>query len=118
MSLSNELMAEGIAANLALQLGLDTPALTVSAAGTTQATATQLAGDAALVTVVGANSGVIVPNRPGFFCVTNNTSTSLSVYPPVGSTFAGGALNAARAVTQGQTIVGFTAGLTIFAVTG
>jgi hypothetical protein len=118
MSLSNELMANGMPSNLALQMGLDTPALTVAAAGTTQLTATALVSDASLVTTVGGSSGVLAPNRPGFFCVTNNTATSLSVYPPVGCTFVGSAINAARAVTQGQTLIGFTAGLMIFAVTG
>ncbi len=118
MSLTSELIGVGMPSNLALQLGLDAPALTVSAAGTTQATATQLISDASLVTVVGASSGVIVPNRPGIFCVTNNTATTLAVYPPVGGTFAGSALNAGRNLTQGQTMMGQTAGLTIFAVVG
>jgi hypothetical protein len=118
MSLTSELMAAGMPSGQANQLGFDTPALTVSAAGNSQATATQLTSDANLVTTVGASSGVILPNRPGEFVVTNNVNQTLSVYPPVGSTFAGSALNAARTLTQGQTLWAVTAGTTIFAAVG
>lgn len=118
MALSNELMAAGMAAGLANPLGLDTPQTGVSAAGSSQATATALTADAAIVSTVSSSQGVIVPNRPGFFAVTNTSATSLTVYPPVGSTFAGSSLNAGRTLTQNQTLIGFTAGTTIFAVTG
>lgn len=118
MSLTQELMAGGLQSTLANQLGFDTPQTGVSAAGNSQATATQLSADCAIVSTVSASQGVILPNRPGEFAVTNTSATSLTVYPPVGSTFAGSALNAGRAVTQGQTLRACTAGLTIFAVTG
>jgi hypothetical protein len=118
MSLTSELMAQGIASGLAAQLGYDAVQTGVSAAGNSQATATQLTSDAAIVSTVSASQGVILPNRPGEFAVTNTSATNLNVFPPVGSTFAGSSLNAARVLTQNQTIRGNTAGTTIFAVTG
>lgn len=118
MSLTSELMAQSIPSGLAAQLGYDTVQTGVSAAGSTQATATQLTSDAAIVSTVSASQGVILPNRPGEFAVTNTSATQLAVYPPVGSTFAGSSLNASRPLTVGQTLRGNTAGTTIFAVTG
>lgn len=118
MSLTSELMGNSMPSALALQLGFDTPQTGVSAAGNSQATATALTADAAIVSTVSASQGVIVPNRPGIFAVTNTSATALTVYPPVGSTFAGSSLNAGRSLTQGQTLIGVTAGTTIFAVTG
>lgn len=118
MSLTAELMAQGMPSGLAAQLAWDTPQTGVSAAGSSQATATQLTADCAIVSTVSASQGVILPNRPGDYAVTNTSATSLTVYPPVGSTFAGSSLNAGRAVTQGQTLRGSSAGLTIFATVG
>lgn len=118
MSLTSELMAAGMPAGQAGPLGFDTPQTGVSAAGSSQATATQLTADAALVSTVSASQGVILPNRTGEFVVTNLASTPLTVYPPVGSTFAGSALNAGRTLNQNQTLWAVTAGLTIFATTG
>lgn len=118
MSLTQELMGAGLPPALALQLGFDTPQTGVSAAGSTQATATALTADCATVSTVSASQGVIIPNRPGAYAVTNLSATALTVYPPVGSTFAGSALNAGRSLTQNQTLLAFSAGLTIFAVTG
>lgn len=117
MSLTQELMGQGLPSGLALQLGFDTPQTGVSAAGNSQATATALVADCAIVSTVSASQGVIVPNRPGFWAVTNTSSTSLTVYPPVGSNFAGAAANASRPLAQNQTMIGFTAGTTIFALT-
>jgi len=117
MSLTSELMAQGFPPGLALQMGYDPVQTGVSAAGSTQATATQLTADAATVSTVSGGQGVILPNRPGEFAVTNLASTNLLVYPPVGSTFAGSTLNSGRTLTQNQTMRGNTAGLTIFAVT-
>ena len=118
MPLSSELMAQGMPPGLANPLGFDTPQTGVSAAGNSQATATQLTADAAIVSTVSASQGVILPNRSGEFVVTNTSATTLAVYPPVGSTFAGSSLNAARNLTTGQTLWAVTAGLTIFATTG
>lgn len=118
MSLTSELMAQGIAAGLALQLGWDTPQTGVSAAGSTQLTATQLVSDCAIVSTVSASQGVILPNRPGDYAVTNTSATPLTVYPPVGSTFAGFSLNQGRTLTTAQTLRGSSAGLTIFATVG
>ncbi len=119
MSLSSELMAAGMPAGQANPLGFDTPQTGVSAAGSSQTTATQLVADAAIVSTVSAGQGVILPNRTGEFVVTNSSGTNLTVYPPVGSTFAGSALNAGRTVNaNGQTLWAVTAGLTIFATVG
>src|SRR5882757_1145971 len=100
MSLTSELMAQGVAGGLALQLGWDTPQTGVSAAGSTQATATQLTSDAAIVSTVSASQGVILPNRPGEFVVTNTSATALTVYPPIGSNFADRAVNVGRSLTD------------------
>lgn len=118
MSLSSELMAQGMAAGLANPLGFDTPQTGVSAAGNSQATATQLVADAAIVSTVSASQGVILPNRTGEFVVTNTNATALTVYPPVGSTFAGFNLNQGRTVNQAQTLWAVTAGTTIFSTVG
>jgi hypothetical protein len=117
MSLTSELMAQSIPSGLASQLGYDTVQTGVSAAGSTQATATQLTSDAAIVSTVSASQGVILPNRPGEFAVTNTSATNLNVYPPVGSTFAASTVNLPRVLAQNQTMRGNTAGTTIFAVT-
>lgn len=118
MSLSSELMANGMSAALANPLGFDNPQTGVSAAGNSQATATALVSDAAVVSTVSASQGVILPNRPGFFAVSNTNATSLTVYPPVGSNFNGGTTNAGLAVAQNKTLFAYSAGTTIFAVVG
>ena len=116
MSLSNELMAQSMPAGLALQVGLDVAQTGVSAAGNSQATATQLVADCAVVSTVSASQGVIIQNRPGFGAVANTSGTTLTVYPPVGSNFNGGTTNAGLSVASNKAMVWFTAGLTIFAV--
>lgn len=118
MSLTQELMAAGMPAAQANPLGFDTPQTGVSAAGNSQATATQLVADAAIVSTVSASQGVILPNRSGEFVVTNSNVTALTVYPPVGSSFAGLSANAPKTVNQNQTLWAVTAGLTIFATVG
>lgn len=118
MSLTSELMSVGIQAQAALQLGLDPPQTGVSAAGNSQATATALTADCAVVSTVSASQGVIIPNRPGFGAVANTSGTNLAVYPPVGSNFNGGTTNAALTLLAGKTLIYFSAGLTNFAVMG
>lgn len=118
MALTNELMAAGMPSAQASMLGFDAPALTVAAAGTTQLNATQLVSDASVITSGAGSSGVILPNRPSEFCVTNAVNASILVYPPIGSTFAGRSLNAGLTLTQFQTLWAVTAGTTIFAQVG
>lgn len=59
----------------------------ISAAGSTQATATQLPGNTALVEIdtVGASQGVALPGAYAGtdFCIYNNTATTLTVYPQI-----------------------------------
>lgn len=118
MSLTAELMAVGMASNLAAQLGFDAPQTGVSAAGNSQATATQLTADAAIVSTVSASQGVILQGLPGFKAVANTSGTTLTVYPPVGSNFNGGTTNAGLSVAANKALLAYSAGLTIFAVVG
>lgn len=62
----------------------------VSAAGTTQATATAVVNDFTAVSTVAAGSGVIIYNgQIGDSCIVFNDggASALTVYPPVGSKF-------------------------------
>lgn len=118
MALTNELMAVGMPPAQASMLGFDVPALAVAAAGTTQLNGTQLVSDASVITSGAGSSGVVLPNRPSEFCVTNAVNASILVYPPVGSTFAGRGVGVGLALTQNQTLWAVTAGTTIFAQTG
>ena len=85
---ASKLLGAGIAAAAANQIAGDVQTA-VSAAGTTQATATAVYGDNVQVTTVGASSGVIL-SGPTFgpgddVFIANNTGTNaLTVYPPVG----------------------------------
>ena len=80
MALKTELMAGGMPHRLANQLGFDA-VQTVSAAGTTQATATQLTGNFTIVSVTGANSGVqILDTSRGFQALYNAGASTLTVY--------------------------------------
>lgn len=78
---------------------------TVTAAGSTQATATPVYGDNVIVTTAAASTGVILQ---GTFSggdevvVANLGASSLSVYPPVGGKINSLAANAAFAVGAGK----------------
>lgn len=82
----------------------------VAAAGTTQATATQLGANINAVTTVGAGSGVILPsiNLGGFplkagtsIKVYNRGANVLSVYPPLGQQIETAGVNAPLAIFNG-----------------
>ena len=82
-------------------LGSATPAVT--AAGTTQGTATLLSSDTNVVTVATANQGVTVPSAiPGKRLVVNNsTAVTILVYPAVGNFFDSLAVNVGISLSAG-----------------
>ena len=102
----NELMASGIPALAARMLGSD-PVSTVTAAGTTQATATLLVSDFANVTTVALNAGVRLPsaNAQGLNVVMNNGANVLSIYPATGEKINGLANNIAITVAPGKSVM-------------
>lgn len=85
MALSARLSAAGFSAVQA-QAVEGTVANTLTATGTTQATALALAADINRFTTVGANSGAILPAMNGGDRITvfNGGANALSLYPPVG----------------------------------
>lgn len=97
---------------LATSPSITTPAITfssstaVSAAGTTQGTATALTSDYNNVTVVGVSSGVALPTATAagrIVYVKNSATNNLSVYPPSGGAIDGFAANASIIVPPGAT---------------
>ena len=68
----------------------------ISAAGTTQATATQLLAGNGVVTTVAVGAGVILPDMHCYeIVVMNRGANDLKVYPPLGDAIEGLAVNAA-----------------------
>lgn len=68
----------------------------ISAAGITQATATQLLPGNSVVTTVAANAGVILPAMNCYeVVVMNRGANDLKVYPPLGDLIEGNGVNAA-----------------------
>ena len=86
MPLSREVMGGGFSAGQAKALNGNVNN-TVSAAGTTQATATALKTSNAFVTTVAASAGVILENASHRDSqrVYNAGANALTIYPPVGS---------------------------------
>lgn len=93
--IARELVSSGLSPLAAFSI-LGSRALTVTAAGATQATATQLTAALNVVTTcTEAASGVLLPvNDLGDeIKICNATSSNLRVYPPVGGAFNGGTAN-------------------------
>lgn len=66
----------------------------IAAAGTTQATATQLLPGNSVVTTVGSGAGVILPAMNCYeVVVMNRGANDLSVYPPLGDAIEGRSVN-------------------------
>lgn len=87
---------------------------TVSAAGTTQGTATSVYGDNVIVTTVAAGTGIVL-GGPGFgpgddVVVSNKGANPLLVYPPVGAQFNGLGANNPVTVQRGQLMSFFCIG--------
>lgn len=88
MALAKNLMGLGFSALQASGDFIAAVATAISAAGTTQATATALTADCHLVSTAAANSGVIVYNGvigDSQVVFNDNTGNTFFVYPPVGS---------------------------------
>jgi hypothetical protein len=88
-----------------LSVTADSYAATVSAAGTTQGTATALTSDTNVVTTVGANSGVILASgRTKPQRVLNRGANALKVYPQTSAQIEALGSNAAATVNVGQAV--------------
>lgn len=104
MPLKSELMASGMSAAEASKLGLD-PVAAFTAAGTTQATATVLSGNVANVTTSAIGAGVMVGFSREKNVVFNAGPNVLTIYPPVGSTILGQAVNVGIQLAPSQTAI-------------
>ena len=90
----------------------------ISAAGTTQATATVLVGDTKIVTTTAPGTGVILPTGVGRdITVINRGANPLLVYPATGYSIVGAATNAATTVpTSGWLSVACVSATNYYAV--
>lgn len=109
MSITQKLTGVGVPPATAQNI-TGTVANNISAAGSTQATATALSlDDLQVVTTVAASQGVILPSilSAGDKIVVANydASDALSLYPPVGGKINNGTLNAAVSITAGKNAV-------------
>lgn len=85
MPLAENIMGGGISAGSARAIAGNSRNATVSAAGTTQATATTVKADVVITSTVAASSGIILPMVPqGTMVVYNSGANTLTIYPPVG----------------------------------
>ncbi len=110
MALKSELMAVGMPASQANRLGYE-PVANVTAAGTTQATATLLTVNNANVTTPTVGAGVQVGAEQKYFIYNVGTNV-LSVYPVTGGAFSGLGTNVALTIAAGATLLLEGAGLT------
>lgn len=108
MAIKQKLTGVGVPPHAAIAT-VGTVSNNISAAGTTQATATALdLNDYQIVTVVAASSGVILPatlSAGDEIAVANYDASggdALSVYPPVGGKINNGTLNAAVSITANK----------------
>lgn len=110
MALASELMGLGAAAPLASAIGA-TQTLGVSAAGTTQATATAVAAGFVDVTTAASNAGIVLPVAAGapITTVRNGDSNTMKVYPAVGD-YMNGTQNAAFSITTAKVAIFYPAG--------
>lgn len=100
-------MATTLPSNLTLPGLKATVAVSISAAGTSQATATALTSDYNVVGTVAASAGVVLPaSVPGIqVTVVNKGSNALSVYPPISSAIDSAAVNAPTLIPPGNSVV-------------
>lgn len=110
-------MAASAPSALASKIGFDTPAATVAAAGSSQATATSLTSNFSIVTSGGAG-GVIITEKhaPTAVAVASGAGGTITVYPPVGGTINSGSANAGFAVAVGKQALFIPAGLNWIAI--
>jgi len=111
MPLANELQSQFSAPQtLAIQ---GSSALTVIAAGATQATATALPAANNIVSTATLNQGVILPGTRQPFDqvnVANTTTVTICVYPPVGGNINGQATNAPCILAANYLVTFFSTG--------
>ena len=94
-------MGVGIAAAAALQIVQGELTNSISAAGTTQATATTVYNEVNLITTVAVGAGVVLTsnrNVGDLLEVVNLGANALAVYPPLSSAIGTGATNIAFSV--------------------
>jgi hypothetical protein len=118
MSQARNLSALGLPGVLAQSLGGLT-ANTLTAAGSTQATALALPADINFVTTAAAGTGVILPasSSGDSFVVRNGGANACLIYPPVGGTINALAANAGYSVAAGSTgLVWFVNATTLIAM--
>lgn len=106
MTTIGKLMAFGVPAAQAQQTVAGQPALNLTAAGTTQGTATAITNDFSVFSTVPASSGARLPvaNAAGMvglagdiYVVVNASATAMLVYPPTGGSFVNAAASASLA---------------------
>lgn len=114
MSSTAELMASGMAASAANQLGSDT-VTGIVAAGSTQTDATALTVEFVEIATAGASTGVKLNDGASVYVVYNGGANAVKVYPPVGS-FMNGTVNAAFSVTNAKTAIFFRSNLRFIGV--
>lgn len=78
------------------------PGYAVSAAGTTQGTATTLLQRVSMVTTASAGQGVVLNSYLPEQIIINATSVSIDIYPPSGANFNNGTTNAAVTLYPGN----------------
>lgn len=97
MSFAKNVVGTGVAPGAAAVDVVSVVKTGISAAGTTQGTATLVQADANLVSTASASQGVILYNGDvgdSCFVYNDNTGVGIYVYPPVGSTINGLTTNA------------------------
>jgi hypothetical protein len=91
MAAVEDLMAEGMPASMAKQIGLETPITGLTATGTTQATALALTSTFSIIGTTASSTGVVATNKDSF--IQNAGAQTLTVYPPLGWSINGLAAN-------------------------
>jgi hypothetical protein len=80
MAAVEDLMAEGMAASIAKQLGLEVPISGLTATGSTLAGALALTSTFSIIGTVSGSTGVIAVSKDSF--IYNAGANTLTVYPP------------------------------------
>ena len=103
---TSKMVGAGLAPMTAAQIAGDLQS-NVTAAGTTQGTATSAYGDNVVVTNCAAGAGIILSGNAGFapgddVAVINQSANAVNVYPPLGGIINGQAANAPYIVAGGS----------------
>lgn len=80
MAAVEDLMAEGMASNIAKQLGLEVPATALVATGSNLAGALALTSTFSIFGTVSSSTGCLAPTKNSF--IYNGGASALTVYPP------------------------------------